>query len=441
MRRLSALTARQRNPTLHASEVPVTTTPTSQLPVTERLPVLDIVRGFALLGILIMNMPSFSWSAFAGADGSRVWPGPIDQWAEHLRDALFSGKFNSMFSLLFGIGFTIQYQRMRQQDPLHADGLYMRRLLVLAAFGLVHGFVFWFGDILHSYALLGLLLLFALRRLSDRALMVLMAVLLLYPAVSGLLRVLVMTPDMVAERVAIALGFVATNNVAFGHGSFFDAAIENTRMMLHFYGTQLTLWSTFGFYVEIALTMVLGVLAGRRRWAHRIPELMPTIRFLTWWALGLGLACAVAYTVIFELNRAPGPSLIKVLGGVCYSLSRVSTMVFYVLVIVRLCQHPMWLRRLAPMAAAGRMPLTNYLMQTAICITLFEGWGLGWWGRVGPAAGLALALAVFFCIQIPLSLWWLRRHERGPLEAWWAHLTYGTRGRRAALPPRAADGA
>ena len=407
----------------------------------ERLLVLDVLRGFALLGILIMNMPSFSWSAFAGADGSHVWPGTMDRWAEHVRDALFSGKFNSMFSLLFGIGFTIQYQRMRQQDPLHADGLYLRRLLVLAAFGLVHGFVFWFGDILHSYALLGLLMLFALRRLSDRGLVVLMAVLLLYPAVSGVLRVLVITPEMVTERVGIAMGFVATNNVAFGRGSFIDAAIENTRMMLHFYGTPLTLWGTFGFYAEIALTMVLGVLAGRRRWAHRIPELRPAIRTLTWWALGLGLGCAVAYTVIFELNRAPGPSPIKVLGGVFYSLSRVSTMVFYVLVIVRLCQHPAWQRRFAPVVAAGRMPLTNYLMQTAICITLFEGWGLGWWGRVGPALGLLLAVTIFFCIQVPLSLWWLRGHERGPLEALWARLTYGAPSRRAALPPRATSDA
>jgi len=418
-----------------------TTTATSQLPVAERLPVLDVLRGFALLGILIMNMPGFSSSPFAGADGSHVWPGAVDQWAEHVRDALFSGKFNSMFSLLFGIGFTIQYQRMQQQDPLHADALYLRRLLVLAAFGLVHGLVFWYGDILHSYALLGLLLLFALRRLSDRGLIALMAVLLLYPAISGTLRVLIMTPDVVIERMRAAQAFEASNNAAFGHGSFVDAAVEHARVTLYHYGTRLSLWGTFGFYVQIALTMVLGVLAGRRGWARRTSELLPSIRRLTWWSLGLGLGCAIVYTVIFELNRVPGPSPIKVLGGFCYSLSRVATMAFYVLVLVQLCQHPAWLRRFEPIAAAGRMPLTNYLMQTAVCITLFEGWGLGWWGKVGPALGLALAPAIFFCIQVPLSLWWLRGHERGPLEALWARLTYGSPSRRAALPPRAAGGA
>ena len=71
------------------------------------------------------------------------------------------------------------------------------------------------------------------------------------------------------------------------------------------------------------------------------------------------------------------------------------------------------------------MPLTNYLMQTAICTTLFYGWGFGLWNKVGPAAELALAFVIFFAIQVPWSIWWLKRHERGPMEALWARLTYG----------------
>ena len=95
----------------------------SSLPTSQRIPTLDIVRGFALLGILIMNMPGFSSSFFAEADGSHLWPGAVDQFAEELRNLLFSGKFNSMFSLLFGIGFTIQFERMKKLDPQHAEGL------------------------------------------------------------------------------------------------------------------------------------------------------------------------------------------------------------------------------------------------------------------------------------------------------------------------------
>ncbi len=92
---------------------------TGPVQASERIQTLDIVRGFALLGILIMNMPGFASSFFAEADGSHLWADALNQRAEQIRDMLFSGKFNSMFSLLFGIGFTIQLARMMERDPQH----------------------------------------------------------------------------------------------------------------------------------------------------------------------------------------------------------------------------------------------------------------------------------------------------------------------------------
>jgi uncharacterized protein len=399
--------------------------PHTPLPASERIATLDILRGFALMGILIMNMPGFSYSGFAEADGSHLWPGRLDQLAEQLRDMLFSGKFNSMFSLLFGIGFTIQFARMQQRDPVRAPTLYLRRLAVLAAIGIVHACVFWTGDVLHVYAVLGLLMVWGLRRVSDRAIVALIAACLAYPIAAGALRLLVITPDIVARRVQQAKAFELSGNAAYGHGSFLDTVHENLRLMAHDYLDPISLWGTFGWYVMMALTMLIGLLAGRRRWVQRIPQLMPQIRRLTGWALAVGLACGAAFTLIFEFNRVPGPSLIKMLGGLCYGFSRLAMMIFYVLVIVRLAQRPAWQRRLSPLAAAGRMPLSNYLMQTALCITLFYGWGFGLWGQVGPAAGLVLSLALFFGVQVPWSRWWLARHERGPMEALWARLTYG----------------
>ena len=112
-------------------------------------------------------------------------------------------------------------------------------------------------------------------------------------------------------------------------------------------------------------------------------------------------------------------------GSFCYSLSRLSMMIFYVLTIVRLSQIPAWQRRLAPLALCGRMPLTNYLMQTLICTTLFYHWGVGLWDKVGPAWGFMLSLAIYFGVQVPWSRWWLARHERGPMEMLWARVTYG----------------
>jgi uncharacterized protein len=405
----------------------------ASIPVGERITTLDILRGCALLGILIMNMPGFSTSFFAEADGSHLWPGAVDQFAENARDMLFSGKFNSMFSLLFGIGFTIQFARMERRDPAGASALYLRRLAVLAFVGIAHATLFWPGDVLHIYAMLGLLLVFPLRRARPRTIVLLIIACLLYPVVSGALRLMVTTPEITAMLVARAQALEAADNVAYGNGSFVDAARQHALTMKYFYDNGWSLWGTLGFWVQMALTMLIGLLAGRLQWVQRVPELMPQIRRLMWVALGIGLACGAAFTLIFHFNRAPGPSPIKFVGSLCYWTSRPALMIFYVLVIVRLAQDPVWARRLAPLASTGRMPLTNYLMQTAICTTIFYAWGFGLWGKVGPAWGLVLAFAIFFAIQVPWSRWWLARHERGPLEALWARVTYGEAPRRAAV--------
>ena len=396
------------------------------LPVNERILTLDIVRGFALLGILIMNMPGFTNSFFIEADGSHLWTQPWDQGAELVRDMLFSGKFNSMFSLLFGIGFTIQLGRLQQREPERASAIYTRRLLALFAFGLIHAMVFWTGDVLHIYALLGFLLLL-LRNVSNRTVCVLIVLCLLYPAASGIVRLLVVTPEMVKADVVVFQAWEASNNAAYGHGSFLAAAAEHAREVLFFYTYPRAIWGTVGFYVLMTTTMLIGFLIGRNGWVRRIPELMPLIKRLQWWALGIGIVCALIFGILGEMNRAPGPSPIKVVISIAYVVCRISLMMFYVLTITRLAQLPAWQRIFAPMAAAGRMPLTNYLMQTLIATTIFYGWGFGMWGRMGPAAGLALAFAIFFVIQVPSSLWWLKRFDMGPMEWVWRYLTYGHR--------------
>jgi uncharacterized protein len=102
-------------------------------------------------------------------------------------------------------------------------------------------------------------------------------------------------------------------------------------------------------------------------------------------------------------------------------------MVFYVATIVRLAAHQRWLRLLLPLAAAGRMPLTNYLLQSVLCTAIFYGWGLGLWGQVGAALQLGLAFAIFFAVQVPLSVFWFRRFHYGPMEYVWRLASYGRR--------------
>ncbi len=215
-----------------------------------------------------------------------------------------------------------------------------------------------------------------------------------------------------------------------GAGSFLATVHENLRQMAYDDLDLYSLWGTFGRYMSMMLT---GVLAGRRHWAQRIPELMPQIRRLTWVMLVAGLALSATATIIWEMNRVPGPSLIKTFAGLCYNVSRPMVMVFYVLLIVQRFERDALKALFKPFALADRMPLINYLMQTAICTTLFYGWGFGLCAQVGPAWGLVLSL-FFFAVQVPWSYWWLQGHERGLMEALWARLTYGKEPAAAPVP-------
>jgi uncharacterized protein len=120
------------------------------------------------------------------------------------------------------------------------------------------------------------------------------------------------------------------------------------------------------------------------------------------------------------------PRVMRLISLLCYNLSRVLIMAFYVTLIPRRVHHDAWHRLLGPMAIAGRMSLTNYLMQTLLATGLFYGWGFGFWGKAGPALDLAIAVAIFFFVQVPLSRLWLRRFELGPLEYLWRVLVYGS---------------
>jgi len=404
----------------------------------ERILTLDVVRGFALLGIFIMNMPYFGQSFFSEADGSHLWPDATNRAAETLRDMFFSGKFNSMFSLLFGIGFTIQLGRLQEHDPDHALAIYVRRLLILLAVGLAHAILVWNGDVLHVYAVLGLLLLF-LRNVSDRTVCAIIAVAIAFPVLANLARLWLFSGDDIKQAVALAQQFEAADNQALGHGTFLDAARATARSFYFFYTDPMLLVGSLNFYAQMVTTMLLGLLVGRHRLVARLDELMPRIRRLQWQALAVGLACAVVYGVGGQYVKPFEASLLKMIVGLAYVACRLGLMIFYVLTIVRAAQSPTWRPRLAPMAAAGRMPLTNYLLQTLLATSIFYGWGLGYWLQIGPAGELLLAIALFFAIQMPLSVLWFKRFDYGPLEYLWRTLTYGRRPARAvaAISPSA----
>lgn len=387
----------------------------------ERIVTLDILRGFALLGILVMNLPDFAGTSYFGASDAE--PAAIDTAVYHTREIFFSGKFNSLFSFLFGLGFTIQLGRLQEKEPGRAGGIYARRLTILLAIGIAHACLLWPGDVLHNYALLGFLL-YALRGASDRTLYILIGVLLLVPGLRSLGLMAFSTPAfseaMMAYREALEYG----RNTAFGAGSFLEAARESTRQTIEAYSDLSHLSLTLSWYGVFMTTMLLGMLAGRHRIIQQPAAWRSLIVRLQWGGLALGITASI-FAEVAARRISPGePSMAWVAWRTLYAVARIALMIFYVAVIIRLCEAANWRRLLSPLAAAGRMPLTNYLLQTVICTAIFYGWGFGFWGKTTTSEQMLLALGIFFLIQVPLSIAWFRRFDFGPVEYLWRRLTY-----------------
>jgi uncharacterized protein len=395
------------------------------LPASERLLVLDVARGVALLGIFIMNVPGFSRSLFAGASGAEPTPGGLDRIVAALRELLIAGKFNSLFGLLFGIGFALQFARLTATRPDDATRVYARRLGVLGAIGAVHATLLWSGDVLLVYAVLGCLLLL-LRRAPDGVLAALVVAGVLLPALFDAARPWLVGPRGEAIAMLDYQELEASNNLAYGEGSFLDAVHETTRLFGWAVGTTLGRWSYGLFYAHMGAALFLGYLVGRRGWVRQLPALRSRVRALQGFALAIaivGTLVAWACGAAARLGEASPP--LAFAGTAAHDIGRLALMVFYTCIVVRVVEargaaSPF----VRAFAATGRMPLSNYLLQTLMCLFVFQAWGLGLWNRVGPTFEVLLAIGLYAGLQVPLSIWWLRHHGTGPLEALWRRIAY-----------------
>jgi uncharacterized protein len=393
----------------------------------ERIATLDILRGVALLGIFMVNVPAFNASLFAGTDGAipvvlGAW---YDRVTAELANLLLVGKFNALFSFLFAVGFTIQLERLERSNPGSARAIYLRKLAILFGIGLIHGCVFWPGDVLHKYALLGLLL-FGLRRLSDRAVVGIAAGTPLFPLLAVGLLLMVVPASAFEHQREVAGAWEASNNVAFGHGSFLDAVQESARMMRYYYSHPATLYISLKFYVELIATMCLGLVVGRRRWIQDAAKNDVLIRRIQYGSLAVAVITGTVQLSVDLSNHGQQANWVYIIGNVFMRYCRMSLMVFYATTIIRMAGLRAWQGIFRPIALAGRMPLTNYLMQTAMALPIFYGWGLGLWGKAGPLACILVAVGLYAGVQLPFSCWWLSRFRYGPVEYLWRAMTYGS---------------
>lgn len=399
------------------------------VPQAERIQIVDILRGFALFGILFVNMTVFSRPIQAllfPANPALPW---FDRGAEWLINFLGVGKFYALFSMLFGLGLTLQMERIESRGGRFVP-LYARRLLVLAGIGIVHAFLIWMGDILIMYALLGFLLLL-FRKVKPRTLLVWMIVLITLPlllnaAATGLIELGRSIPEA-AARIETAFAQVIANFTTDLASAYFVYAYGNfaeiTGQRIYDY-TSMGLMAYFGAGFSVMAMFLLGVHFGRQGIFRDLQANRELFRKLLAWGLLIGLSGNAVYaTLILPISRIE-PTWQLLLSTLGQLVGAPLLMLAYVSALCLLALSPGWSKRLRLLAPVGQMALTNYLTQSIVCTLIFYGYGLGLFGKMGAAMGIGLTIAIYL-LQIPFSHWWMKHFLYGPAEWLWRSLTYG----------------
>ncbi len=414
-------------------------------PVTEknRIESIDVLRGVAVLGILMMNIYAFSMP-FSAYSNPLIWggTGTLSKAVWFFTHFLFDLKFLSVFSMLFGAGLILMYER---SGTGKFAGTWYKRNLWLLLFGAAHGYLLWFGDILFTYALLGFLI-YLLRRKKAKTLIITGSiwVLIALPISFGgglwmenagadvkVLEAKVEAGKELTEEETIALEgwdemrpMVAPTDEDLNAdvnaylGSYKDALAHRapTVLMMQTMGFFIFgLWRMGGLMLIGMGLMKLGFFSAQkdvgfyRRWLIRGYGLGLPMVAMSAWQLGIN-DWDFLFIQQFGIHW-------NYVGSVFVSLGHVS--------LVMLMVKGNWLKSLERrLAAVGRMAFTNYLMQSVICTLIFYGYGLGFYGSVERPLQIVIALAVC-ALQLFYSTWWLDRFRYGPAEWFWRTLTYG----------------
>jgi len=398
----------------------------------DRIPLLDVIRGFALGGVFVSNMAMwFSGRSFLPPDRSKeLMSGTLDAVTWQTFMAAGFGRFMTLFAALFGLGFAVQMLRAEERGAPVAP-IYARRIGVLLAIGLAHMLGMWFGDILTMYALAGFaLLLFRTR--SDRAILIwAFGLIFIAPfAVQGVEKYIpLLWKSKEAIKAAEAAGMATFEAARAGMlaGMQSPSYLEMLKANAAYVRVDLLAWRNVALLSIFLGKFLLGFYAGRRRIFHNAAENRGFFRRLLGWGLGIGIAASGAQLTVRLLTMRkildPMASWRFVMGTV-FEIGMIGLAIGYAAILVLLFQRPLWRRVLSLLAPAGRMALSNYLGQTVLGLLVFYGFGLGYAGKWGPARCIAVA-AGLFTVQIALSHLWLSRFRFGPAEWVWRSLTYG----------------
>lgn len=387
----------------------------------ERILTIDVLRGFALFGILFSHM--IFW--YSGGALPQEYYQPQNDVFSMIAMAtyliFFIGKFFSLFSFLFGLSFFIQMQSLEKRG----DNFVVRfawRLGILGIIGTLHH-IFWRADILSIYVPLGFLLLF-FRHLSNRILLII--------GVACVLNI----PTKIAELVSIALtnhveliaadqkADAAVNFASMTQANWSELFAANWQAMKGKWIYQVNSGRaiiTFGYFL-------LGMLVGRLNIFETIENYSEQLKRNTknlWKVLGGVALCYLVFggaTALFKIPVDKTP-LAQWLFGFFGEFFNTALTFLYIHIVTRLMMNQTWQHRLSGLGAMGKMALTSYLTQSVIGVLLFFHVGIGLLGITSPAQNCLLAIAIF-ATQMLICRWWLSYFRFGPVEWLWRSATY-----------------
>ena len=385
----------------------------------KRLDVVDALRGFALMGIVFVH---FMEQFYAGPA-----PAPHENYTQHIfADGIFDGfvnilmrsKFFMLFSFLFGLSFAIQMERRGKGFAWR----FLWRIAILFAIGWLHH-LFYRGDILTVYALVGVPLVFCYS-LSNRWLLIVAAILML-----GVPRLIIKTTNPVAANMSLQDSLAKPKEIVYWQtvktGSWLDIAKQNANWG---YENKMNFqFGVFGRGYQTLAVFLLGLYAGRIRLFENLDDKKRYLKRGLWWSLGCFLGCFVLGALLFAVLKLPeklGAGWDFIIGIGLYDISNLMQTAFYIFAFLLLFVNKAWWRRqFLKLAPYGRMALTNYFLQSVIGTFIFFAYGFNQLDQFGSTVAAAIALIVFI-IQRFASVWWLERFYYGPLEWLWRSLTF-----------------
>ncbi len=397
-------------------------------PTQNRLASLDVLRGVAVLGILLANLAYFGGPFNKFLSGLTPDASTLERWVDALSVTFVNSKFRGMLAILFGAGLYMQFRRLEASGQW--PGTYAKRMLWLAALGAVHGVFIWLGDILFMYALAGLVTI-PFVKLRGKVLVV---------TGVGLAAVLFLVCALLAAFVAFQ-GAGAISGGGSGLGAIdwlFSAAYETRVFQNGTYLQQLGFRAAFWalqltgilFYLPLVLPLFFaGVLMARRGVFDLSRPDDGTRRRLMLWGLGLGLPLN-ALCALGAFAPVPLDLSLLVEGGLGMILA-----VGYIGLGLWLVQSRPGTVLRESLSRVGQVSLSSYLLQSLLGTFVFYSWGLGWFGRLSQPEMLLVALPIW-AVVVAFAWFWTARFDIGPFEWAWRSLAAGRKlpWRRAAIP-------